>query len=124
MFKFVLESLFLASKKTTFSAKSVRIENRRGDKIVDELELEVADVVGVGVVGEFKVGEQKLCRREFGGGRGVEHPPLVVVVSAPQLQLQFSTGNTAAAHWTQHLLTQSQFSTVKIALIVSCPNNV
>ena len=47
---------------------------------------------------------------------------LVVVVSAPQLQLQFSTGNTAAAHLTHHLLTQSHFSTVKIALIVSCPN--
>ena len=28
--------------------------------------------------------------------------PLVVVVSAPQLQLQFSTGNTAAARWTYH----------------------
>ena len=66
----------LGLKKTTFSAKSVRIENRRGDKIVDELELEVADVVGVGVVDEFKVGEQKLCRREFGGGRRLEHHSL------------------------------------------------
>ena len=75
----------------------------------------------MGVGNEFKVGEQKLCRREFGGGRRVEHQPLVVVVSAPQLQLQFSTGNTAAAHWTLHLLMLSQFSTVKIALIVSCP---
>ena len=45
MFKFVLESLFLASKNPTFSAKSVRIENGRGDKIVDELELGVVDVV-------------------------------------------------------------------------------
>ena len=68
--------------------------------IVDELELEVVDVVGVGVVDEFKVGEQKLCRREFGGGRRVGGAPLVVVVSAPQLQLQSSTGNTVAGHWT------------------------
>ena len=36
--------------------------------MIDELELEVVDVVGVGVVDDFKVGEQKLCRREFGGG--------------------------------------------------------
>ena len=27
----------------------------------------------MGVVDEFEVGEQKLCRREFGGGRRVEH---------------------------------------------------
>ena len=72
MFKFVLESLFLASKKQLFSAKSVRIENGRGDTIVNELELEFVDVVGVGVGNEFEAGEQKLCRREFGGGRGVE----------------------------------------------------
>ena len=58
---------------------------------------------------------KRVWRRSPGGA-------LVVVVSAPQLQLQFSTGNTAAAHWTHHLLTQLQFSIVKIALIVSCPN--
>ena len=40
---------------------------------MDELEVDVVDVVGVGVGDEFKVGEQKLCRREFGGGRRVEH---------------------------------------------------
>ena len=53
---------------------------------------------------------KRVWRRSPGGA------PLVVVVSAPQLQLQFSTGNTVAGHWTQHLLTLSQFSTVKIAL--------
>ena len=66
----------LGLKKTTFSAKSVRIENGRGDTIVNELELEFVDVVGVGVGNEFEAGEQKLCRREFGGGRRLEHHSL------------------------------------------------